>query len=203
MRLLVALFAVTVTAAYARAGKLTATLVPEKCLLSIEVGARIVYRGKPHCQNQPSEIVVAIPPSQAVRLRTMNAAFYANGSMWVEHEDELWIPLVAGKRYTVGEGYAVLGDAPPFAGKHCVIVTTARGARFDEWSVEHYGKTFGPFEVTTAATVGGEHARHRLSVASARTEVMITYAKLLPGSYQFFVDRRGRISLAYIETDFC
>ena len=182
-----------------------ATIVIDKCMLSVAIDHRVIYRGKPHCKNEPRELDVKVPKSRGVHVRTVNAAYYANGGIWADHDDEFLIPLVAGKRYEIGEGYAVISGETPKKDKHCVGVSRARGSRIEAWNVSHFGEREGPFELTTPSHVGGEHARHELFVhgGERQSEKVITYYRLFTGTYRFHVTRAGRVSLSFTDADLC
>jgi len=184
-----------------------ATLVIDKCMLSVEIDRRVVYRGKPMCQNKPRELEIKVPKSRGVHVRTNNAAHYANGGLWVEHDDEFLMPLVAGNRYEIGEGFAYFDHGGPQPkGKHCVGVSRDRGAKFDAWRVSYYGTRDDFFDFTTPSYVGGEHARHELFVSSSVKEhdgKLVEYYRLHAGTYRFHVARGGRISLSFTDADLC
>jgi hypothetical protein len=183
-----------------------ATLVIDKCMLSVQIDNRVIYRGKPKCKNEPRELDIKVPRSRGVHVRTNAHLFYASAGFWAEHDDAFLIPLTANKRYEIGEGYAVIaGDTPPKV-KHCVEVSRDRGSKLDGWAVTHYGTREGPHDMTTRSVVGGEHPRHELHVSSdakPADDKVVTYYRLQAGTYRFHVTRAGKVSLSFTDADMC
>jgi hypothetical protein len=183
-----------------------ATFLPQSCLLSIEVDGRVVYRGKPRCKNKPTAVEVPVPPARAVRVRTRSASFYANGGIWAVHDDELLMPIAA-QRYTIGEGYALFegGTSPSMQGTHCVKFTSAN-PRYTSWLAWHFADRDGPFAMGDSHAIGHDLNERGVVVLDdkpARDDRRAHYVRLVPGTYQFHVDRRGRISLSYDPVDRC
>jgi hypothetical protein len=178
------------------------TLLPEPCVLTIEIDGRIVYRGKPRCKNAPRMIEVPVPRARAARIRTTSAAFYANGGLWTVHDDELWAPLVP-RRYVVGEGYVIFegASAPTMQGTHCVVVTSS-SPRYRAWRAHRDG----PHPIGHAQSLGGEHNERYLGVITEQEpgrNLHTRYLRLVPGTYAFHVDARGAITLRYDAVDRC
>jgi hypothetical protein len=177
------------------------TLLPEPCVLTIELDGRVVYRGRPRCKNAPRSIVVPVPPAGAARLRTTAAAFYANGGLWTVHDDELWVPLLP-RKYVVGEGYAMFEgvSAPAMQGTHCVSVTSA-SPRYLAWRAHRDG----PHSMGEVRAIGGEHDGRHLGIVGddPGSAPFTRYLRLVPGTYAFHVDRRGVITMRHDPVDRC